>query len=217
MLIINLTPGYGIRTPTIHNPHMLAHQKVLHNTGKLLQPGALPPVDIFPILRYLPQRLFGNWRDRVSQTWKDINDLYISFFDLVIARRARQGRVECFADRLIEQRDTLQWDRHSQAFVTGLLMEAGSDTLAGVMNAVIQMLVVHPEWARKAQMEIDATLGEERMPTFADFEELSVIAMIITETQRMRPIAPLGFPHALKEGMLAPLILLYPASAPCTC
>ncbi|EXJ63368.1 uncharacterized protein A1O5_11689 [Cladophialophora psammophila CBS 110553] len=194
-----MSVGYGIRTPTVQTRHMVQIGKVLARTTELLQPGGLPPVDLFPFLRWVPQQFLGFWRDKVSQTRKEINDLYLGYFDLVIARREAQGRVECFADRVIEQQNSLQWNRHQQAFMAGLLMEAGSDTVASAMNAFFNLILANPEWAKKAQKQIDGVIGEDRAPTLADLEKLPIVNAIIKETLRLKPIAPVGFPHALTE------------------
>lgn len=177
--------------------------QVLAKTTELLQPGTLPPVDIFPFLAWVPQSLFGNWRNKVRQTRKEINDLYLGYFDKVTQRRKVQGRVECFADRLIEQQKSLQWNHHQQAFMAGLLMEAGSDTVASAINAFFNLILVHPEWAKKAQKQIDECVGEDRSPVFTDLSNLPIVNAIIKETLRLRPIAPVGFPHALAEGKVA--------------
>ncbi|USP74116.1 hypothetical protein yc1106_01390 [Curvularia clavata] len=196
--------GYGIRTPTVDTKHMVQIGKVMSNTTKLLQPGGLPPLDIFPFLRYVPQRLLGSWRDKIDETHKELNDLHLGHLDLVLERRARKGRVECFADRLIEQQKSLELNRHQQAFMIGILIEAGSDTTSSAMNAVFNLITAHQKWAHAAQREIDSVVGEGRSPEFSDFGKLPIVSAIVKETLRLRPIAPLGFPHALKEGNALP-------------
>jgi cytochrome P450 len=70
-------------------------------------------------------------------------------------------------------------------------------------------MVAFPEVQRRAQAEIDAVVGRDRLPTFADAPHLPYVRAIIKEVLRWRPIAPLGVPHAAAEddwyeGMFIP-------------
>jgi cytochrome P450 len=62
----------------------------------------------------------------------------------------------------------------------------------------------------KAQKELDAVVGPDRMPTFEDFDDLPFIRAIVNETLRWRPVAVLGgTPHSSTEdfayqGMFIP-------------
>ena len=53
----------------------------------------------------------------------------------------------------------------------------------------------YPNVMRKAQAELDAVVGRERVPTFEDKDSLPYIRAVIRETLRWRPIAPLGALH----------------------
>ena len=49
-----------------------------------------------------------------------------------------------------------------------------------------------PEVQRKAQAELDAVIGSDRMPTIADREQLPYINALLLEVLRWIPVAPLG-------------------------
>jgi cytochrome P450 len=53
-------------------------------------------------------------------------------------------------------------------------------------------MVLYPEAQRKAQEEIDAVLGTERLPDFGDEASLPYVSALCTEVQRWHPVAPLG-------------------------
>jgi len=192
--------GYGIRTPHTKIKHMIQINHVLSKTTTLLQPGTLPPVDIFPFLKLVPERFLGNWVSKVMDVSKEMNELYSSYMDIVQDRRKQEGRRETFADRLIEQQQELGWTWHQLCFMAGLLMEAGSDTTANTINAFVHLMTKFPEAAKRAQKQIDEVVGEERTPVWEDFDHLPIVNAMIKETIRFRPIAPIGFPHALSEG-----------------
>lgn len=55
-----------------------------------------------------------------------------------------------------------------------------------------------PDVMKKAQAELDAAVGPNRMPEYDDAESLPYVRAIINETLRWRPIAILGgTPHAV--------------------
>jgi cytochrome P450 family 619 len=188
--------------------------KVLANTTTLLQPGTLPPVDLFPFLWYVPQRFFGNWRDKVDETRNIMNSLYGSYLELVVKRQKEEGPMGTFADRLLQKKDELNYTWHGLYFLAGLMMEAGSDTTSGAINNFMLLMTKFPGAYKTAQAEIDALVGEDRSPRWEDFDQLPAVNALVKETSRMRPIAPIAFPHALTEGNSAtPVEMLENASA----
>jgi cytochrome P450 family 619 len=78
-----------------------------------------------------------------------------------------------------------------------------SETTASTLITFVQAMLAFPEVQKKAHAEIDAVVGNSRMPTWADYNSLPYVAMIVKETMRWRPTAPVAFPHAMSEGTLA--------------
>jgi cytochrome P450 len=60
-------------------------------------------------------------------------------------------------------------------------------------------MVVFPEVQCRAQAELDAVVGRERLPTFTDAPRLPYVRAVIKEVLRWRPALPLGLPHAAAE------------------
>jgi len=70
-------------------------------------------------------------------------------------------------------------------------------------------MIAFPEVQRKAQAELDAVVGRDRLPTFADTPRLPYLSAVIREILRWRPSVPFGVSHALidddwYEGMFIP-------------
>ena len=59
------------------------------------------------------------------------------------------------------------------------------------MSFFVAMLL-HPEMQKKAQDEIDAVTGQERLPTFEDRPRLPYVNAICKELLRWKPVVPLG-------------------------
>jgi cytochrome P450 len=70
-------------------------------------------------------------------------------------------------------------------------------------------MIAFPEVQRRAQAEIDAVVGRDRLPIFADAPRLPYVRAIIKEVIRWRPTLSLAVPHAAikedwYEGMYIP-------------
>jgi len=55
--------------------------------------------------------------------------------------------------------------------------------------------LLHPDAQKKAQDEIDAVVGRERLPTFEDRPRLPFVDAMCKEVLRWRPVNPLGVSH----------------------
>lgn len=58
---------------------------------------------------------------------------------------------------------------------------------------------VFPNVQKKAQEEIDRVVGPNRLPTYADRENLPYINAMVKEVLRWHPVAPMGLPHTSTE------------------
>ena len=70
-------------------------------------------------------------------------------------------------------------------------------------------MISFPEVQRRAQAEIDAVVGRDRFPSFADAPHLPYACAILKEVLRWRPTVALGVPHVSTkedwyEGMYIP-------------
>lgn len=50
----------------------------------------------------------------------------------------------------------------------------------------------YPDVMRKAQAELDAVIGRERIPISEDADSLPYVCAMVRETLRWRPASPLG-------------------------
>ncbi|KAG2739378.1 cytochrome P450 [Suillus brevipes Sb2] len=60
-------------------------------------------------------------------------------------------------------------------------------------------ITAFPDLQKKAQAEIDAVVGPDRPPSFADRNSLPYIEALVKEVLRWNVISPTGFPHRVTE------------------
>ena len=175
--------------------------EMMEEWSQVMETGATPPVDILPILKWVPERFFGNWITRSRNVGKAMDELYGRMVGRVMQRRLKSGSQGSFLDGVLDQQEKLQLGPNEINFLSGVLMEGGSDTSSSMILAFIHAMIKFPNVQKRAQAEIDAVVGENRSPVWSDYSQLSYVSMIVKETMRWRPVTPLAFPHAASEGM----------------
>ena len=60
-------------------------------------------------------------------------------------------------------------------------------------------MAMYPDVQRKAQAELDAVIGQDRLPRISDMKSLPYVNALIKECSRWIPVAPLGFPRMCTE------------------
>nr|CAB3492551.1 unnamed protein product [Digitaria exilis] len=89
-------------------------------------------------------------------------------------------------------------DKYSDDIIMALcfsMFSAGTETTAGATEWAMSLLLNHPEVMKKAQAEIDASVGTSRLLDADDVPRLGYLQGIISETLRLYPVVPLLVPH----------------------
>ncbi|KAI0191634.1 cytochrome P450 [Astrocystis sublimbata] len=164
-------------------------------------PGFLPPYDIFPFLRYVPDILtpWRNWREKVQHVKQNQQALYHDLVAVVRERMAQGRSRDCFMQRLLEKQEKDGYTDTDLAYFGGVLMEGGSDTTRNAFETFLLAMVANPAVCEKAQAEVDGVYGDDRMPVAVHNENLPYLHACILETLRWRPIFPSGVPHATSK------------------
>ena len=140
---------YGIRTKTIDADHMTRLYALMEKWSLVMELGATPPVDSFPLLKWIPQRLLGNWRTRAVEVGDMMRSLYTETLHRVEARREQGINRDSFMDRVLDQQEKNQLSRNELYFLGGVLMEGGSDTSSSLILAIILAMMAFPHVQEK--------------------------------------------------------------------
>lgn len=111
----------------------------------VMELGATPPVDSFPLLKMIPEILLGNWRKRAGEVGTLMKSLYSEVFRQVEERRERGINKDSFMDRVLDQQSKNEFTQNELYFLGGVLMEGGSDTSSSLILAIILAMMAYPQ------------------------------------------------------------------------
>ena len=86
--------------------------------------------------------------------------------------------------------------------------------MTAILTAILAV-VLRPDLQSRSQAELDAVTGRERLPTFEDRPRLPFIDALCKETQRWRPVTPLGVFKATSDNYPGAFILVFSTSSLC--
>ncbi|CAO2652685.1 Nn.00g020960.m01.CDS01 [Neocucurbitaria sp. VM-36] len=186
---------FGFRTTSIDDPKL---KQLFHGFEKFsqvvgTQMAAL--LDLFPALRALPDFALP-LRRYAKKLHEKENNLYVGHW-LRVKQAIKNGTARpCFCLDLVRAQDEEGFSDPLAGYVSGSLLEAGSDTTAATLVGFVQAMVLFPEVAKTAQQELDRVCGD-RLPTLADEPNLPYIRGCVKESMRWMPTDILGVPHAV--------------------
>lgn len=165
----------------------------------MVEPGAGPPLDLFPILKYVPER-WASWKTKCREVAASHRKMYFSILERCEKRLAKGSPFNCAIDEMLPKLDKYQIDRKmaayespnlslrsriniSRSYLIGITFEGGSDTTFTSISSLILILVNHPEVQEKARKEIDAVVGPNRSPTLEDWGRLEYVQCVVKEVR----------------------------------
>ncbi|GLB38520.1 putative cytochrome p450 [Lyophyllum shimeji] len=188
--------AYGHQIVSDDDPYVKIAEDVCEATANSGPPGGTP-VDIFPFLRHFPSWFPGAYyAGYARKTWHLVRKLYDFPTECVTAEMARGEAKPSF---LATHLEVLQ----------RVIYIAGAETTSSTLAWFFLAMVLYPECQTKAQEEIDAVVGRDRLPDFHDREHLPYVECLLQETLRWNQAAPSGIPHRSMEddiynGMFIP-------------
>ncbi|KAI0821983.1 cytochrome P450 [Trametes gibbosa] len=158
-------------------------------------------VEIFPVLQYLPS-WFPGASFQIFAESKLANDrLKHELFAGVQEGLANGEAHPCVALELIqsidynENPDLLYEEEEIAKDVCAVAVEGSADTLGFTLEAFLIAMTHFPEVQKKAQAELDAVVGPDRLPDFGDSDKLVYINALVRECLRWHVSSPVGAPH----------------------
>ncbi|KAI0731821.1 cytochrome P450 [Fomitopsis betulina] len=155
-------------------------------------------VDFIPWLRHIPD-WFPAARIKALPpgTRENLQNFVNKPFEHVKKEMAAGTAIKCYVTDMLEE--THGQDDEGVRCTAAVTYSAGFDaTFSALMTAVIA-LAADPIVQARLQAEMDLVIGKDRLPTFADREELPYMQCIVSETLRWGATTPVGVPHRLSQ------------------
>jgi cytochrome P450 len=181
---------FGQRAKTYDDFWATSAYEAMEAVNAALSPGTYLPTEQFPIFKWIPKRWLSS-TTRAEEGFSIPTRIYTKAREHVEARRNRGDKRQSLMDELLDD-ESIQLDDAFRGtklsnFV-GALMQGAAETTALTMRTSIMFLATHPWVQDKAQKELDALCGVDRVPNFSDFKDLPYINCIMKEGLRIRPV-----------------------------
>lgn len=177
---------FGWRTPIYEDPALMQLFDGFSEFAEINQTGTAALTDFFPVLRLLPDWVLPTQR-RAKELHKHEKALYLRHW-LKAKEAANNGTIKpCFSVGLRDAQEKEGFSDDLACYITGTLLEAGSDTTSSTLYAFVLAMLLYPEVQRKAQEEIDRVVGPERLPTMEDEPKMHYLRGCVKETLRWMP------------------------------
>ncbi|KAJ7160375.1 cytochrome P450 [Mycena filopes] len=193
-MVLHLTYGYKI-TEQGSDPLVDLADKAMAEFSEITRPGAFL-VDVMPILKYVPSWFPGARFKRLAKMYtKSCDDMAQVPLSYVKEQMALGQETASYASNLLQDKDISEARHYEIKWSAASFYGAGADTTVSVVNAYFLAAAKYPAIQAKAQAEIDAVVGSNRLTTFEDRDSLPYIEAVCKELYRWLPIVPLAVPH----------------------
>lgn len=187
---------FGWRTPTYEDKNIQQLFDGFSEFAVINQTGTAALIDFFPWLRKLPDALIPT-KAKARELHNVERALYLKHW-MRAKQEIKEGTINrCFCVGMAETQKKDGFSDAQAAYVSGTLLEAGSDTTSSTLYAFVQAMLLNQDVQRQAQKQIESVVGSSRMPTMDDMPQMPIIRMLMKETLRWMPTTILGaVPHA---------------------
>ncbi|CAE6495813.1 unnamed protein product [Rhizoctonia solani] len=191
---------YGYHLQSLDDPLLKEVLCLVDNLARASMPTNFL-VNVFPILRHVPEWFPGATWKRTAREWRAQQENTIKdIFNWTKSRIASGNHEPSMVASLLTEGERFGLsDEEFEDYVSKIaitLFVGGADTTANTFLAFVIAMMLYPEVQRKAQDEIDEVTGTSRLPELEDQSQLPFTNRLIQEVLRWCPIVPIGVPHA---------------------
>ncbi|KIY44622.1 cytochrome P450 [Fistulina hepatica ATCC 64428] len=147
-------------------------------------------VNFIPIMVHIPSWFPGTKFKKVALELRARNLEIINRLYYGVRENMANGTISehSFTSSLIENNE----DEISAKYAAGMIFGAGFGTSSDTMHAFFKAMLLHPEVQARAQAEIDAVIGNDRLPNYDDRACLPYVQALMLEVFRWHVVVPLG-------------------------
>ncbi|ETR99696.1 putative cytochrome P450 [Trichoderma reesei RUT C-30] len=189
--------AFGYRTPESDDKNLLEMFENFEELSRLTGSQSAAILDLYPIARLLPDFLLPVRRMGREYHKRELK-LFMKHFINARTQLKSEVKKPCCAIDLLRAQKEYGFSDELGCYLSGSLLQAGSETTAIILVGFFQAMLVFPEVAKEAQAEIDRVCGD-RMPDLNDFPDLPYVRACMKESLRWMPATALGVPHAVTQ------------------
>ncbi|KZT05281.1 cytochrome P450 [Laetiporus sulphureus 93-53] len=161
-------------------------------------------VDLFPVFKYVPTWLPGpgSFKRRALELKRFTFETMSLPYENVKAKMASGSAKPSYVSNLLQETSQTAGGIENEVRIragAAVLYQAGIDTTATLLISFVLAMVLYPDVYRKAQAEMDAVVGQARLPTPDDRPMLPYLECVLKEALRWCCPAPLGVPHYVSQ------------------
>ncbi|KAF8961871.1 cytochrome P450 [Flammula alnicola] len=196
-IILRISHGYEVKEKD--DPFVTMADVATEQFSLSTAPGGFM-VNLVPPLRHVPAWFPGAGFKKTAAEWANTLAVMAEGPHQFVKQQMALGTAEVsFTSRLLEAPNLTAAEDHDIKWSAASLYSGGADTTVASICAFFLAMVLNPESAKKAQKELDAVVGGDRLPNFADRPNLPYVNALVLEVFRWHAVAPTGVPHRVME------------------
>lgn len=201
-LVMAITYGYEVKGNDDRKLYVARELATLISKSAL--PGALL-VNELPLLRHIPEWMPWFSYKPLARFGYNLGQVVVHEPMRFVKESISNGTAQpSFALECLRQTEKLSLPEREKAEEViagslGSMYAAGADTTVAAILSLLIAALLNPDVQARAQRELDAVTGRERLPTLEDRPLLPFIEAMCKEVHRWQPVGPLAIPHAATE------------------
>ncbi|KAF8974327.1 cytochrome P450 [Flammula alnicola] len=206
-VILRISHGYEVKER--NDPFVAIADKATEQFSLSTAPGGFL-VDLIPALRHIPVWFPGaSFRLKANEWAATLLEMVDGPHNFVKQQVASGTAEVSFSSTLLQEKQLSAEEEFDLKWSAASLYSGAADTTVSAMNSFFLALALHPDVLKKAHAEIDAVVGSDRIPTYADRPYLPYINALVMEVFRWHTVVPTAVPHRamqddIHEGYFIP-------------
>lgn len=196
-IVLRISHGYEIQEES--DPFIQLADEATEQFSACSTAGAFL-VDVLPALKYVPDWMPGAGFKTTAKKWgHTLSQMVDQPFEFVKQQMSTGNATTSFTSSALESGELNSNEVLDLKWASASLYSGGADTTVSAFYSLFLALSTHPEVAKKAQAEIEAVVGHDRLPNFGDREHLPYVNALTKEVLRWNSVVPTGVPHRTRE------------------
>ncbi|KAF5657000.1 cytochrome p450 [Fusarium circinatum] len=164
---------FGSRTTSIEDERFKEAFEIFDRSSEMIGSRTAALLDLIPAWRRIPDFVMS-----IKKEGRKIHERELSLFRgfyLAAKKGLNDGSAKpCVCVDLVKLQKEEGFSDTFASYLSGSLLQAGSETTASILIGFVQAMVIFPDVARTAQAEIDHVCGDQ-LPTLDDMPDLPYI------------------------------------------